>query len=297
VQDEFNQYNQFNQFGQPQTVREYRPPADAGGLGSWNDFSATASAARGALRTAAGVEVPDSSFVVVCLAAYLTVLVPLNWLVFHALRRIEWAWIAAPIIAIAGTWVVVHQARLDIGFVRAHTEIGLLEQQPDHPRALLSRYTALYTSLSTTYDLEFSNLTTLAAPFPRDANDTMLSGQRRTPLDFQRHENVRLSGLPVSSASTNFVHSEQMFTLDGAVRIGTSTATRREQIENLSQFPLYSVAVVRRPTDEDYTLNRVSPAVKLQGTWFGEMLPGRSLALAYQERFDEKQVPFEKRHR
>jgi hypothetical protein len=269
-------------------VREYVPPAEAGGLGAWNDFSATANAARGALRTAAGVEVPNSSFVVVCLAAYLTVLVPLNWLVFHALRRVEWAWIAAPIIAVAGTWVVVQQARLDIGFVRAHTEIGILEQQPDHPRALLSRYSALYTSLSTTYDLEFANLTTLAAPFPRVENDPMLSRMTRVPLDFQRQDTVRLTGLPVSSASTNFVHSEQMVPLNGSIRIGTSKAGGTEQLENLSQFKLESVAVVQRPAAD-------SSDQRLRGMWVGEMLPSKTIAKPRQMSLvPDQKAPFAK---
>ena len=61
---------------------------------------------------------------------------------------------------IAGTWAIVDRARLDIGFVRAQTEIGVLELQPDYDRGHLSRYTALYTSLSTTYDLAFDSLTT-----------------------------------------------------------------------------------------------------------------------------------------
>lgn len=268
VQDEFNQSNPF---GQAQMVREYRPPTNEGGLGAWNDFSNTANAARGALRAAAGVEVPNSSFVVVCLAVYLTVLVPLNWLFFHALRRIEWAWIAAPIIAIAGTWVVVQQARLDIGFVRSHTEIGVLEQQPNHPRALLSRYSALYTSLSTTYDLEFPNVTTLAAPFPRAENDPNLSRHDRVPLSFQRQETVRLAGLPVSSASTNLVHSEQMFPLDGAIRLGTAKAGGGQQIENLSQFKLQSVAILKRP-------DRTENSNNVTGMWIGELLPGQSVA-------------------
>lgn len=270
-QDVPDEFNQFNQFGQPQTIREYRPPAGDGGLGAWNDFSATAKAARGALRTAAGVEVPGSSFVVVCLAVYLAVLVPLNWLVFHTMRRVEWAWIAAPIIAIAGTWVVVQQARLDIGFVRAHTEIAIVEQQPEHPRALASRYTALYTSLSTTYDLEFAALTTLAAPFPRAENDPNLSRMNRATLDFQRQDTVRLTGLPVSSASTNFVHSEQMFQLNGPIRLGTSKAGGNEQIENLSQFKLQSVAIVRRPTAGDRDQS-------VRGMWIGELLPSQSIA-------------------
>ncbi len=139
------------------------------------------------------------------MAAYLVALVPLNWLVFRTLGRVEWAWIAAPIIAIVGTWVIVQRAQLDIGFVRAHTEIGILEQQPEHPRAHLSRYTALYASLSTTYDFQSPNTTTLIAPFPANLNFQMLIGQGVTGVNFQRYDDVRLVGLPISSNSTGMV--------------------------------------------------------------------------------------------
>jgi hypothetical protein len=289
VRDEFTQGVQFNQFGQQEIIREYRPPEHAGGIGAWNDFNATANAAREALREAAGVEVPGAAFVVLCLAAYLVALVPLNWLVFHTAGRVEWAWIAAPLIAIIGTFVVVHQAQLDIGFVRAQTEIGLLEQQPDHPRAHLSRYTALYTSLSTTYDLAFANMTTLAAPFPADESFRMLRGQGMQDIDFQRYDDVRLAGLPISSNSTGMVHSEQMMTLDGAIRLGQSTARRGDQIENRSKLELDSVCVVRRPLPED----RVPAGVKLYGKWIGKMLPGQSMPISLQ-RIDpeDKEIPF-----
>jgi len=89
----------FNQLAIAETPREYRPPDNPGGVGAWNDYSATASAARQSLREAAGVEVPDAGFVVLCLTGYLAALVPLNWLIFRTIGRIEWAWIAAPIIA------------------------------------------------------------------------------------------------------------------------------------------------------------------------------------------------------
>ena len=62
----------------------------------------------------------------ICLTLYLVALVPLNWLVFNAIGRVEWAWIAAPVIAVVGTWLIVDRARLDIGFVRSQTEIGVL---------------------------------------------------------------------------------------------------------------------------------------------------------------------------
>lgn len=267
----------------PQAIREYRPSENVGGVGAWNDFSPMASAARESLREAAGVEVPGAGFVIVCLAAYLLALVPLNWLVFHTLGRVEWAWIAAPIIAVAGAFIVINRAQLDIGFVRAQTEIGLLELQGDLPRAHASRYTALYTSLSTTYDLEYENLTTLAAPFPRQVNDAAYSLQRNSPVDFQRYDNVRLSGVPIASNSTGYVHSEQMLPLDGAICIGRSQAGGGEQIENRSKLQLDSVAVLRRVD-----------AKTIKGAWIGQLTPGRSIALALPTlSLEENEVPFE----
>jgi hypothetical protein len=271
-----SQATQLGPDGELQFDSEYVPPDAAKGvLGGWNDFSKTAVAARGALREAAGVEVPNAGFVVFCLAAYLIALVPLNWLVFHALGRIEWAWIAAPVIAIAGTFVIVQRAQLDIGFVRAQTEIGILEQQPDYSRGHLSRYTALYTSLSTTYDLEFGNLTTLVAPFPPDASNPLLSGQQYVATDFQHYDSVRLAGIPILSNSTGMVHSEQMFDLEGAIAVGKSTATGGRQIVNRSKMELHSVCIVRQPTESDAKNGRT----QLEGMWIGDMLPGKSMAL------------------
>jgi hypothetical protein len=259
--------------GQP--TQTYRPPAAAGGIGAWNDFSAAANAARVALREAAGVEVPGAGFIVLCLASYLVVLVPINWLIFHALGRIEWAWAAAPVIAIVGTLVIVERARLDIGFVRAHTEIGLLELQPGYSRAHLSRYTALYASLSSTYDLEYENLTALAAPFPTAADPRLLRGQGLAEVGFQRYDKVRLVGLPISSNSTGMVHSEQMVTLEGAIRLDKSAARGSRRIENHTQFELHSVCLVRRPTRDEALAGRH----EFEGRWVGELMPGQSVSV------------------
>jgi hypothetical protein len=266
--------------GNPAVPGEYRPPEGQGGVGSWNDYSATAGAARRSLREAAGVEVPNASFVVLCLAGYLAALVPLNWLIFRSIGRVEWAWIAAPLIAIIGTWVIVQRARLDIGFVRSQTEIGILEQQPSHARAHLSRYTALYTSLSTTYDFEFGNMTTLIAPFPAElvASDfQLLSGQSLSPINFRRYESVQLNGVPVSSNSTGMVHSEQMLEMDGTIQIAPSSDANRSQIENNSNMNLHSVCVVERLGSE------------LKGSWIGDLLPGQSLP------FNTVRLPADKR--
>ena len=228
---------------------DYSPRVDRrGGLGSWNDFNPVAEGARNALKVAAGVRVPAASFVVICLAVYLFVLVPLNWMVFHALGRIEWAWIAAPLIAVVGTIVVVQQAQLDIGFVRAQTEIALLELQQGYDRGHLTRFTALYSSLSTTYELEFDEPSAVATPFPTRPGFEVDFGDRIDTVAFEKYDKTRLRGLPVTSASTRFVHSEQMFPLDGGVSI-TKSSGGLPQLDNRTGLILSDAMLLRRDFD------------------------------------------------
>jgi hypothetical protein len=75
--------------GDPVAAEEDRQHGS--GVAAWNDFNAVAAAARDALRNAARIEIPTRSFVVWVVAIYLAVLVPLNWLVFRLLGRVEWA--------------------------------------------------------------------------------------------------------------------------------------------------------------------------------------------------------------
>ncbi|HYO24366.1 MAG TPA: hypothetical protein VEQ85_05395, partial [Lacipirellulaceae bacterium] len=235
--------------GQGQLIPETRLEVDRpGGLGAWDEFNPASQAAREALRTAAGVRVPGASFVVVCLAVYLVILVPLNWMLFKALERVEWAWLAAPVIALAATVAVVRQAQLDIGFVRSQTEIAVLEMQGDLPRGHLSRYTALYSSLSTTYNAEFASQNAVAAPFPVD------SARTNAPLQvadaevlFEKYDQPRLRGIPVTSASTQLLHSEEIVPLSGSLRLSSPPSNPRAlQLENATGLALSDAVVVHR---------------------------------------------------
>jgi hypothetical protein len=199
---------------------------------------------------------------------YLIVLVPLNWMVFHALGRIEWAWISAPIIALAGTLAVVRQAQLDIGFVRSQTEIGLLELQGDHPRGHLSRYTAIYSSLSSIYDLEFEDVSAVATPFPRDDQWTPAIGDSLETVAFEKYDKPRLRGVAVSSATTQMIHSEQMVALEGPIRLFSASNTPNlKQIENKSGFNLSDVVVIHREADGN-------GKVTYKGCWIGQLRNG-----------------------
>src|SRR5204863_9038441 len=167
-------------------------------------------AARQILTEAAGIEIPSADFVIKVLAIYLLVLVPLNWGVFWLLGKVEWAWIAAPLIALFGAGAVIRLAQLDIGFARSRTEVAVLEIQGGYERAHLTRYTALYSSLSSSYTLAFDDPSALALPFasgPR--NEGLLSITNYNDVSFRRDKDTSLAGVQVSSNSTGMVHSEQ----------------------------------------------------------------------------------------
>lgn len=185
------------------------------GVAGWTDFSGACRAARESLAAAAGIDVPKRTFVMKMLGAYLLCLVPLNWILFRLIGRVEWAWFAAPLIALAGALGVVQATNLDIGYVRSRTEIGVMELQPDYNRAHLTRFTALYTSLTSKYELRFAGEDVLVLPFSADLD---LRNATRRKVTYRRDENTALSGYMVRSATTGMVRSETIFpTLNGVM--------------------------------------------------------------------------------
>ncbi|MCG8448741.1 MAG: hypothetical protein MI725_04050 [Pirellulales bacterium] len=268
------------------TVDADRP----GGLAAWNAFGPGATVAREALTSAAAVQIPGPGFVVVCLGVYLFVLAPLNWTVFRSIGHVEWAWIAAPAIAIFGTLAIVRLAQLDIGFVRSQTEIALLELQGPYERGLLSRYTALYSSLSTTYNVTYENPATFATPFPASEEDKFKIGDRTWDVLLDKHRQTRLSGLVVSSASTRMVQSEQMFALEGALKLGKSSRGHT-QLENETGYNLRDLVVVERSFDRRGN-------ARLKGSWIGDLRTGNSAVLGLTSlSIPEGQLPYAKERR
>lgn len=249
--------------------------APQSGVAGWNDFSGASSAARAALERV-GVEIPSADFVFKALVIYLLVLAPLNWLVFRLMGRVEWAWIAAPVIAIVGAVVVIRAAQLDIGFVRSRTEIAVLEAQGGFDRAHVTRYTALYTSLSSSYTLTFDDSTALALPFAVDPKYKRPRDQSANHCQLVRDKVARLTGLQVYSNKAGLVHSEQMLSLGGPISLAGDEATGFK-LRNDSQFAVREAGVLRR-----------TQAGQLQAAFFPLLEPSTSVALA----FDNIDEPF-----
>ena len=270
-------------------------PRVAGGAASWGSYSPSSDRAREILRTAAGITIPDSSFVLAIIFFYLLVLVPLNAMFFNVVGRIEWAWVAAPLLAIACSLLVVRLAQLDIGFARSRTEVAVLELQGTYPRGHLTRYTALYTSLSTNYDVIFEDRGAVSQPFPSE-DYRLIEGQRRRTVTMRRGTEASLQGVQIDSNTTGMIHSEQYVPLEGGIELVGSGAQTR--LRNDSQFDLHSCIILRRTShDELSTMANGLPVEPeqqpplLEACWIGDIQAGRSVAVHFAN-FDEARGAF-----
>lgn len=246
---------QFDRFGRPIGSQYGAQVTEAeqrygGGAAGWNDFSAASNVALDSLRKAAGISVPDARFVVRVLGAYIILLVPVNWLFFRLLGRVEWAWAAAPFISIGGAMFVVYLAQLDIGFARSKSELAVLEVQGGYHRAHLTRYLALYSSLGTRYQLRFQDQSAVALPFA--TGQRMVVGQSASGVDFRRTPQlgeedevaqVTLDGLEISSNMTGMVHSEEMLDAEGGFG-WQAIGDRQYRLTNDTKLALEGVGVI-----------------------------------------------------
>src|SRR5207244_1895783 len=134
------------------------------------------------------------------------------------------AWIAAPIITIACTVVVIRYAELDIGFARSRSEVAVVEIQGEYPRAHVTRYTGVYTSLATSYDVEFSDPSSVIQPYAAHSRAELVDDKNlifmrdSSTVQFRRDDKqIALTGFDVSSNSTGMLHAEHMLDLGGGI--------------------------------------------------------------------------------
>jgi hypothetical protein len=238
--------------------------APQSGCGGWNDDSGVSIAARETLQEAAGISPPSSGFVLRMLLAYLAILVPINWAIFRSIGRVEWAWIAAPIIAVVGAVVVVKMASLDIGFVRSNTQIGLLEVYAEYPRAHATEYSALYTSLSTRYNVDLDNSTAQSLPFARtNASAFTQEAESLSRVNLRRTVQNRLEGFQIQSNFTGLLHTECMLDLDGIISCNFDDQQKPTTVSNGSFVELSNAGVAWRDETGQYHL-----------AWIGDLPSG-----------------------
>ena len=209
------------------------------GLAAWDDNSDTMKLLRETLTNEAGIAIPGSSLVLKSLGLYLLVLVPINFIVFRLMNRLEYAWFAVPVIAIVGAIYAARQAQLDIGFARSNTEIAILEAQQGYPRAHLTRLIGVYNSLSSRYTLQFPTIDGIAAPLDGEPDPgTEVEPVLRNAFE----QGPSLDNFAVPSNRMRYVHTEEMIDLGGGVTFDES----QQQISNQASAELLDALLVQK---------------------------------------------------
>ena len=210
------------------------------GVAGWNDRSDVSQMATEALIESAGIEIPSSTFVAKALGLYLVILVPLNWLLFRLIGRVEWAWAMIPLISIGGAVGVLRATQLDIGFVRSRTEVAVVEMQPGYDRAHVTRYIGFYTSLASAYEITGDDESSLMLPLATE--------QRTEPnVQLQFADRVDMKGFNIQSSSTGMIHAEQMLNVGGSIKYDAVAG----DVHNQSDLDLHGVVVMRRTSSSD----------------------------------------------
>ncbi len=248
---------------------------DVVGVAGWSDKSDVSREARESLRQSAGISVPSADFIARVLGIYLLILVPVNWVLFRVMGRVEWAWAAVPLIAIGGALGVVQAAQLDIGFARSRTEIAVVEMQPDYRRAHVTRYIGFYTSLSSDYRVTGENESTLAQPFAASQQGM----DQEVALD--QGADVSLTGFSVVSNSTGMIHGEQITDMGGAFQLSEDGG--RTVLQNDTDYDLTGAAVVRRTLDGTVQIAWVGDLGKKQRKTDLDFQRLASVAVAFQD--------------
>lgn len=217
-------------------------------LGAWNSESLVLRNARTSLQESSGITVPRINTIIKLLIGYLVVLVPLNWMVFRLVGRVELAWLAAPIIAIVGAFVVARSVQLDVGFSRSQTVQGFLELHQGYSRGMLSQYTALYSSLSTNYRAVYDRDEGVVLPL---ASASLPTNRRRSLADLSKidysyadNEGAGLQSIPVASNTTGLLQSEEMLELGGSLTAQFASDMSSIEVSSGLKFPIQDVGVV-----------------------------------------------------
>ena len=214
------------------------------GISGWHNESDFIRIATEILRKESGIRIPESKSALSSLLVYLIVLIPVNYLIFRSLSRLEWFWLAVPVISIAGGVVIAKVTQLDIGFSRSGKELALLEIQTGYDRAHLTRLVSVYNSLSTDYQIDFDSNDVAVEPLDLRAGRDDESQYDTGTFDFSRSDQPRISGFQIDSNQARMIRAEQMVDLEGVI-----TLSDDNWISNSTKLDFFDGYAVRRASD------------------------------------------------
>jgi hypothetical protein len=202
------------------------------------------------LKRSSGISVPKIRTVFILLAGYILALVPANWLFFRVIGRLEWAWLAAPFIAIGGAVAVAKSIQLEIGFTRSHESLNILDLQSGYARGHATSVHSIYTSLSTNYDLLYPDNDGVLLPLVSSRQNRLSRATEILGYDYNQDFGSGFRAFPILSNKTSFFHGEQLCQLEGPIELKwKDDDSLAMSYANQSSLAIHDFGVVARSLD------------------------------------------------
>lgn len=100
-------------------------------------------------------ELPSTWFIAAYLGMYILIVVPINYIVFRMIGRLEWAWFTVPVWAIIFAYGAYYIGALRQQGSIAVNEINIVESRPSANIGFTTSYCSIYSPVRYRYTLEF----------------------------------------------------------------------------------------------------------------------------------------------
>lgn len=136
------------------------------------------------LRAIIQAELPGTWFIAIYLGCYILLVVPINYIVFRLLGRLEWAWFTVPVWAILFAYGAYYIGALRQQGQVAVNEICVVESRPSANAALSTTYCSIYSPVRNWYSILFQN----PVAFPQLLQSNINQGRRQDALSEDKLE-------------------------------------------------------------------------------------------------------------
>jgi hypothetical protein len=109
------------------------------------------------LRWLVQAELPSTAFVAMYLGLYIIILVPVNYLVFRSIKRLEWAWFTIPVWALVFAYGAYYIGSFSQHSVVITNQISLIESKPNANYGSATTFCSVYSPLRKWYTLRFED--------------------------------------------------------------------------------------------------------------------------------------------
>ncbi|MGI6457256.1 MAG: hypothetical protein ACOX5R_16790 [bacterium] len=173
------------------------------------------------LRWMVQAELPGTWFIASYLGIYILLIVPVNYLIFRTVGRLEWAWLTVPIWAIVFAYGAYYIGALrQQSFVTVH-EISILEAYPNAKTARGTTYSSIYSPVRRRYTLNFTD--PVAYPL-NPVEDNLRGGGSQIVSDmlnvtFVENDQTQVDDFLIYHWSQRILKTEHHLNLGGGVDI------------------------------------------------------------------------------